>query len=126
MVLFQGALPIDERSSTLFAAVLACHHMLWLVNIKMHDAPRFFHQNHQRKKQQLASLKSNMAGTSAIGRSISFDDFLNKNSLYKTLILEFPTFYIHLHTFTHMFPCFFSLKPPLKNKKHRRRISRAG
>jgi hypothetical protein len=36
MVLFQGALPIDERSSMLFAAVLACHHMLWLVN-KMHD-----------------------------------------------------------------------------------------
>lgn len=42
MVLFQGALPIDERSSTLFAAVLACHHMLWLVNIKMHDAPPVF------------------------------------------------------------------------------------
>jgi len=38
----QGALPIDERSSTLFAAVLACHHMLWLVNIKMHDAPPVF------------------------------------------------------------------------------------
>jgi hypothetical protein len=49
--------------------------------------------------------------------SISFDDFLNKNSIYKTLILEFPTFtyiYIHLPICSHVL---FPLKPPLKKQK---------